>query len=219
MGVHLGPRYQCIRVLGSGGMGRVFLVHDAYLEKDLALKLLQDLDARDGAVEQMQKEFAILSELEHPGIARAHDFGYLAGRPYFTSEYVPGEALGARGPIEDVKAFLKLARDIADAVAFLHRSEILHLDIKPSNIIVSTASTGSRPMLIDFGVFRRGIGTLPGSRIQGSIPYMAPECFKGDPLGPWTDIYALGATLYRLATGSLPRGGASEGSRIFEPDW
>src|SRR5437867_3427694 len=199
-------------------MGEVVLVRDSYLKKELALKLLHPSVNDEGELEQLQKEFALLSQIEHPGIARAYDFGYLPcglrKRPYFTREFVPGEPLSQDGAPFDLPRFLSEAGDITEAVAFLHRGSILHLDIKPSNIIVSTKGRncpggGSeerrRAILIDFGLFRRGAPARGGAKIKGSLPYMAPECFRREAIGPWTDIYALGVTFYRLTTGSFPR--------------
>ena len=83
--IDLGPRYGYLKKLGSGGMGSVFLVRDSYLGKELALKLLTNPLASTNEVEEFQREFSLLSRLEHPGIARAYDFGYLGRRPYFTT--------------------------------------------------------------------------------------------------------------------------------------
>ncbi|MBI4603011.1 MAG: sigma 54-interacting transcriptional regulator [Planctomycetes bacterium] len=205
MSIDLGQRYELLRELGRGGVGRVFLVRDLYLKEELALKLLHDPPITAEDLEQAQREFALLSEIDHPGIARAHDFGYLDGRPYFTSEYIHGEPLSAIGPVAQEVELLRLARDLAEAVAFLHQRGILHLDIKPSNIILSGPATQGRAVLIDFGLFRRRLELKAEEKIKGSLPYMAPECFRREKPGPWTDVYALGVTLYQAATGSLPR--------------
>src|SRR5882762_177305 len=149
-----GSRYRYVRELGKGGAGQVFLVRDTYLEKDLALKLLHEPlheplheslhDA--SAVECVEKEFALLSELVHPRVARAHDFGYIDGRPYFTSEYVPGKILSEEAAGTELSGLLRLAMEVTEALAFLHRSEILHLDVKPSNIIVRQGGSAPGPV-------------------------------------------------------------------------
>jgi DNA-binding NtrC family response regulator/tetratricopeptide (TPR) repeat protein len=198
-------------------MGRVLLVRDAHLGRDLALKLLHALAPAAGAVEEMQREFVLLAQIDHPGIARAHDFGYLRKRPYFTREYVPGETLGSNGTPPDGGMVLSLALATAAALAFLHGGGVLHLDIKPGNIILSPGPGGPRPILIDFGLCRRGFTAPLRSTLKGSLPYMAPEYFRGGPLGPWTDVYALGATLYRFATSAYPRGGPGmDPASLFE---
>jgi two-component system NtrC family response regulator len=187
----------------------VFLVRDLYLGKELALKLLNDLAPAEETLDHFQKEFTLLAAVEHPGIARAYDFGYLAGRPYFTSEFIAGRPLSARGVVEDAGELLELAKDIARPLAFLHRSGILHLDVKPSNFIARdprAARPGeARTIIVDFGLCRKG-GSASGNRVvRGSLPYMAPECFREGSLGPWTDVYAFGVTVYKLATGCFPR--------------
>lgn len=183
-------------------MGSVFLVRDSYLGKELALKLLTNPLASKNEVEEFQREFGLLSRLEHPGIARAYDFGYLGRRPYFTSEYIAGKPLA--GPQKELTKLLTHALEIADAAAFLHREGLLHLDIKPSNLLLRSDQSTSRVMLIDFGLFRRAAAAA-GGKLKGSRPYMAPEYFRGMAIGPWTDVYAIGVTLYQLATGCFPR--------------
>jgi DNA-binding NtrC family response regulator/tetratricopeptide (TPR) repeat protein len=212
----LGPRYRFIRDVGRGGMGSIYLVHDDYLKKDLALKLVRGLRPGGEEVEEIQREFALLARLEHPGLARAHDFGWLGGRPFFTREFVPGETPGAGGGPEDIDLVLRIARQVADALGFLHRNEVLHLDVKPGNIIVMRDGA-PRAVLIDFGLCRRGLAAPPGPHLKGSLPYMAPEYFGGGDLGPWTDVYALGVSIYRLATGRFPRQGALAGSGRAAP--
>jgi DNA-binding NtrC family response regulator/tetratricopeptide (TPR) repeat protein len=181
-------------------MGRVLLVRDRYLERDVALKLILEGPPSEAAAERLRREFALLSEIRHPGIARAIDFGYAGGHPYFTTEYVPGESLAA--PPEGID-LLDVARQIAAAAAFLHREGVLHLDIKPANLIASPSRGAPRIVLIDFGIFREALAAAPGA-LRGSLHFMAPEFFGGS-LGPWSDVYAIGATLHGLATGRHPR--------------
>ena len=88
----------------------MLLVRDTYLEKDLALKLLHEPPSGPEEIAQVEREFRLLARIEHAGIARAYDFGYLEGRPYFTSEFVPGETLAARSRVEDLPVFLGLGR-------------------------------------------------------------------------------------------------------------
>jgi DNA-binding NtrC family response regulator/tetratricopeptide (TPR) repeat protein len=220
-GIDLGERYSYIRDLGSGGMGRVLQVLDRQLGTEVALKLLHGPPEDSAALEEFQREFALLARIDHPGIARAHDFGYLGGRPFFTSEFIPGEPLGSNGLSPPGPPLLECTRELAAALAFLHRSGILHLDVKPSNVIVTPREAGPRAVLIDFGLFRRGLPALPGRIVRGSLPYLAPEHFRGEPLGPWTDVYSLGVTLYRVAAGRFPRAHRLEQSREGAPrlDW
>jgi DNA-binding NtrC family response regulator/tetratricopeptide (TPR) repeat protein len=200
----LAPRYRYRRELGSGGEGIVILVRDSFLGKDVALKLLHHPPATRDDLEELRREFALLSGIEHPAIARAYDFGFAGEHPYFTHEFVEGKSLEAcaRG---DVAKLLRSVRSVTTALAFLHRRGIVHLDVKPANIIVPRKGDDRGAVLIDFGLHRRALASPPGPALKGSLPYMAPEFFRGGPLAPPTDVYALGVTLYRLATGRFPR--------------
>ena len=203
--IDFGPRYGVLRELGSGGMGRVFLVEDLHLRRELALKVLHRPPDDSAGIRQARQEFTLLAQIEHPNIARAFDFGFLGDVPFFTSEYVPGSTLEDAGSRLGVESLLTVARSIAAAMECLHRGGILHLDIKPSNIIASPREGQRRAVLIDFGLCRRSTGSGPAAPMHGSFPYMAPEYFLGGEIGSWTDVYAFGVTLYRVSTGRYPR--------------
>jgi len=199
----LGRRYRCLRELGGGGTGTVYLVRDAHLGRELALKLLDRRSPGEDLVREIQDEFSLLSGIDHPGIARVHDFGTIAERPFFTSDYVDGVPFGGRAAGKAPGEVLGRALEVADALAFLHRSGILHLDLKPTNILLPRR--GGRAVLIDFGLGLRWSPAAGRHRIRGSVPYMAPECFEGEPPRPWTDIYAFGATVYHALCARYPR--------------
>ncbi len=133
---------------------------------------------------------------------------------------MPGEPLSNLLPIASRDEFLGLVRDLVSAVVLLHRSRILHLDIKPSNVIAPPPRRG-RAVLIDFGLVRTSLSRDPGCELRGSLPYMGPEYFRREAIGPWTDVYALGVTLYRLSTGEHPRRGAAAGPphSLDSPAW
>ena len=209
MQIDLGPRYEYQRELGRGGAGRVLLVHDRHLDDDVALKVLHKPQPGAAELERFKREFEVLSRIEHPGIARAHDFGYLGERPFFSSEYVRGSTLRGKVARAHPMELCRRLVDVVEAVSFLHAEGILHLDIKPSNIIAPAGGPRRRLVLIDFGLCRCGGAAEPLSMLQGSLPYMAPEFFHTEELAPWTDVYALGVTLYRLTTGRYPRRGAA----------
>ena len=202
--IDLGSRYSVLREIGRGSVGRVFLVRDHHLGEELALKLLFDAVAEER--ERLEREFSLLAEIDHPGIARVYDFGVAQGRSFYTSQFVHGRALGEVDRPYSFDEALRLLRETTEAVAYLHRSAILHLDIKPSNIVVAeTESEGLRPVLIDFGLGRRTV-TPNSTRVgQGSLPFMAPEALDGRAIGPAADVYALGVTFYRVLTGRFPR--------------
>src|SRR4030095_13845583 len=127
------------------------------------------------------------------------------GLPYFTSEYIAGRSLGLVDRFEPGEDVLRLAIDLAAALAFLPGNGRLHLDVNPGNLIAPDPDHGSSVVLVDFGIYRRAGHRPPGAALRGSLPYMAPEHLRREVPGPWTDVYAFGATLYRLAAGVLPR--------------
>ena len=203
------PRYEHLRELGRGGMGQVHLVHDAYLDRDVALKVLHHAPRTSDELERAQREFRLLARVEHPAIARAYDFGFAGDMPYFTSDFIPGSPLSSTGgQVENPAALIELCCRLAEAVEFLHAHGVLHLDIKPSNVVLMSEPQ-QRPVLVDFGLWRESQSVESTPPRRGSLPYMAPEYFRGGDIGPWTDLYSLGVTLYELATGQLPRPGGT----------
>ena len=204
------PRYSIVRKLGSGGSGAVYLAEDLLDNKrQVALKVCH----RDHDTRETQREFRILRELRHSGIAQALDFGKIAGRSqnYFTMEYVEGESfdeiekkslLQWRPQLgQGVDLFLQ----IAEVLDYVHRRDLLHLDIKPSNIIVSEG----RVKLIDFGIFENALLNEPSRPSRGTAYFAAPEVFGAGSLDARSDLYSLGATIYKVYTGEYPISGRS----------
>jgi len=170
---------------------------------DVALKVAREELAPD----QLAREFRILRDLRHPGIARAFDFGRLPGGPaYFTMEYIAGSdlekhcaPLRSRPSSEAYESILDAFLQVTEALAYLHGKGLLHLDIKPSNVVFS----GGRAKLIDFGLFQ----TLRSGgleRPKGTLLFSAPEVFDGSEVDERTDLYSLGVSLYRAFTGRYP---------------
>jgi transcriptional regulator with GAF, ATPase, and Fis domain/tetratricopeptide (TPR) repeat protein len=199
-------RYRVLRHLGEGAAGGVYLVEDRVLAgPPLALKRVEaggDAEFRDS----LAREFAVLASLSLPGVARVYDLGFLPALgdlpegPYFTREYVAGEALGEFAKTRSWSERIAPFADILRSVAMLHRAGVVHGDLKPANVIVDAAGT---PHLIDFGLSSRAIDghALRGS---GTPLYMAPEVLAGGAPSVRADIYALGATLWELVTGRAP---------------
>ena len=157
---------------------------------------------------ELREEFRILRELRHPGIARSFDFGRIPSTslPYFTLEHISGPDLeeeSARlrrgGSPEDISRLGSIFLDVVDALAYLHGKKLLHLDLKPSNVVFAD----DRPKLIDFGLFQAF--EMEGRRFpRGTAYYAAPEVFAGAPLDARSDLYSLGVMLYRSFTGRHP---------------
>jgi transcriptional regulator with AAA-type ATPase domain/tetratricopeptide (TPR) repeat protein/predicted Ser/Thr protein kinase len=201
------PRYAVVRRLGSGGTGTVYLARDLLAGgREVALKVCR-LDAPS---ERIQKEFRILRDLRHPGVARAYDFGRLKGNiAYFTLEHVAGpnleresRALRRQMRLKGPSALIQLFLEVASALAYLHDKGLLHLDLKPANIVLG----GGCAKLIDFDLFQRT--SVPAGRItRGTAHFAAPEVLEGLPVDARADLYSLGAAMYRSFTGRHPTPG------------
>ncbi len=222
-------RYRVVRRLGTGGMGTVYEVEDA-LEGGarLALKALWADADDDGLVASLRAEFRVLATLRHPALCRVRDFGRLppdagldpeteGGRGYFfTRELVPGVPLAddAAASGRDLARIARSCADAARGLDVLHRAGMRHGDFKPSNAIVEPRrcanDPGGRVRLIDFGLTARETDRLRG----GTLPYMAPEIARDADVDRRADLYALGVSLYELATGQLPSG-ARGGSELL----
>lgn len=203
----IGP-YKVEKILGVGGMAIVYQVMSEN-GKMYALKIINYKDALDPENwNRFSREIDVLSKLDHPNIIRIYDVGDWQNRPYFVMDYVDGLSLdrylAEKGRISEKEA-LPIIWKIALALVSVHKLDILHRDIKPSNIMLED----KKPYLMDFGI---GCYYSGGSRITrtgtivGTPNYMPPEQAQGewDEMGPWSDIYALGLTLYHLLTGVLP---------------
>ncbi len=212
-------RYQIVTTIGQGGMGKVYLVVDLEKNRQVALKTVEG-DLNDQATwGRFEREARNASRLNHPNIARVYDFGKLKGEvPYLVMELVNGQTLHdrikAKGPLSEQET-LTVFLAMSAALQHAHQMDILHRDIKPSNIIVITDSVGKiiDAKLIDFGLakcfganeFAQSL-TATGELI-GSPYYMSPEHWNSEALGPGSDIYSLGITLFEALTGKVPFSG------------
>jgi tetratricopeptide (TPR) repeat protein len=207
----VGP-YRILRLIGAGGMGRVYLAEDTRLFRQVALKRIATGDDKK-AQERLFQEARAAARLNHPGIASVYDVLESESVAYIVMEYVPGETLDRRlnrGPLE-VTEVLDLGLQIADAVAEAHRLGVIHRDLKPANIAVTDAG---QVKILDFGLAKRQIDPAassshagdrpPAGSVMGSPPYIPPEHFLGEPIRRRGDIYSLGVTLFELLTGRRP---------------
>lgn len=201
-------KYFVVCKLDEGGQGQVFRVVHPGLSKELVLKLAHrrdDLgpDERILAV----KEARMLADLDDPNLVRILDLDFHEGRPYLVMEYVPGTHLSgyARETRPTPRQSATLVAELAGVVGRLHRRGIVHLDIKPQNVLIDESG---RPRLIDFGLARlRDAWSTPEEGASGgTLSYMAPEQARGEAerIGPSCDIFALGGVLYFLLTGGPP---------------
>ena len=205
-------RFRLLRVLGSGGMGEVWLGEraDGEVEQRVAVKRVRGSDPRFG--ERLREERRILARLEHPNIARFIDAGFdAAGTPWLALEYVDGVSITewCRARTLGLVDRLRLFRKVCAAVEHAHRHLVIHRDLKPSNILVNA---DGEPKLLDFGIARILDGSMAEATQTALTPaYAAPEQLRGGLVSTATDVYALGLVLFRLLAGSLPDTRTGEG--------
>jgi eukaryotic-like serine/threonine-protein kinase len=184
-------------------MGVVYRARDTRLERDVAIKVLRTTSPEEAA--RLEQEAKAAATLNHPGIVTIYDFEAGFDGYFITMEYVPGEPLDtvARTQPERVRGnLIPILVRLADAVAYAHRHHVVHRDLKPGNILLTPTQ---EVKILDFGIAARlDTGASAGPAICGTPYYMAPEQIRGQDTTPATDIYALGATLFQLATGRPP---------------
>ncbi|NIN01593.1 MAG: protein kinase, partial [candidate division Zixibacteria bacterium] len=199
----LDNRYQILQEIGSGGIGKVFKVTDGVTGETVALKVLLSQEAE--LVDRFKKEFLLLRRLDHPNIAKVYDFGISGGgEPFFTMEYIEaGDWKSFLQPL-DYSKFWPLLLQICATLDFLHCQQIIHGDLKPSNILITGSAAGEPiPKFTDFGFAEYGEAKEPGWW-KGTLSYLAPEVIRGEKYGCQADLYSLGLLIYETLFGKRP---------------
>ena len=206
-------RYRIDGVLGSGGMGKVYLACDTALQRTVAIKLV---DPRRQRPQELVREARLAASLDHPSICTIHGVDYLGEEPFLVMEHVKGiplsKVIRGRRAISITTA-LDFARQIVSAVSHAHDRGVIHGDLKSSNIMIGP---DGHVTILDFGLARRAGGdekdgevTHASSSAEGTVPYMAPEIICGEPSSVQSDIWALGVLLFEMVAGRRPFGGAT----------
>ena len=220
-GTHLG-RYEVRALLGAGGMGEVYLAHDAQLDRQVAIKVLPpDVANNQERLKRFVQEARAASALNHPNILTVHEIGEAGSISFIVTEFVEGTTLRSRltGRQQKMRDVLDVAIQVADALSRAHQAGIVHRDIKPDNIMVRADGIVK---VLDFGLAklveapqsssdastRVGVNTTPGV-VMGTSRYMSPEQARGLELDARSDIFSLGIVLYQMATGQAPFDGAT----------
>jgi serine/threonine protein kinase len=210
--------YRIESVIGSGGMAIVYRAEDMRLGRKVALKLLTpQLAGNDEFRRRFIMESRLAASLDHPNIVPIYEAGEADGQLFIAMRYVVGSdlkgLLGERGGQLPVEWTLRLFEQIGNALDSAHRAGLVHRDVKPANILIATGeqprhALGDHVYLTDFGLTKRAAelsGGLTGTgHFLGTVAYVSPEQIQGKPVGPATDIYALGCMLYECLTGWPP---------------
>ncbi len=203
--------YELLDLIGRGGMGVVYRARQKSLDREVAVKLMIDgLWAGDDEVGRFEREAKAAARLQHPNIVDVYDTGTVAGLRFISMRLVRGGNLaqklksGFRFQEGEAARFVRV---LASAVDYAHRMGILHLDLKPSNVLLEDGM----PLLADFGLVRQIDSDESTDHLAGTPNYMAPEqaLARAEDFGPATDVYGLGAILYELLSGKPPFTGAS----------
>jgi serine/threonine protein kinase/Tfp pilus assembly protein PilF len=212
-------RYQVIEELGRGGMGKVYKVVDREVNEKIALKLLKPEIAGDEKfLERFRDELKLARQISHRNVCRMFDLNKNEGIYYITMEYVPGEDLKSMlrmmGPMSSGKAIL-IIKQVCKGLAEAHRRGIVHLDLKPQNIMIDKEGV---VRIMDFGIARSlKVGEKPGyGALIGTLAYMSPEQLEGKDVDHRSDIYSLGVILYEVVTGELPFEGETPGAAAWK---
>ena len=207
-------RYKVLGRVGEGGMGVVYRVEHLRLGKTAAMKVLTpDMAGKKEMVQRFRLEAQAISLLNHPNIVQTFDFGQVDGSLFLIMEYVKGDDLAAvlkrEGPWDFTRA-ARLFAQVCSALTEAHDHGIIHRDLKPENLMVHRRRDGSEHVkVLDFGLAKlrerdESAAITTGRQVLGTPYYMAPEQVRGEALDPRADVYALGATLYRVLTGVPP---------------
>lgn len=222
---HLSDRYELGDILGFGGMSEVHLARDVRLHRDVAVKVLRADLARDPSFYlRFRREAQNAAALNHPAIVAVYDTGEAetpAGPlPYIVMEYVDGVTLRDivhnDGPLPPRRA-IEIIADACQALNFSHQNGIIHRDVKPANIMISTTNAVK---VMDFGIARAiadsGNSVTQTAAVIGTAQYLSPEQARGDSVDARSDVYSLGCVLYEILTGEPPFTGDSPVSVAYQ---
>jgi serine/threonine protein kinase len=203
--------YEIVSLIGSGGMGEVYLAQDRQLDRRVALKLVRRALASDDMLRHFRREEHLLASLNHPNIAQLYGSGLTAdGVPFFVMEYVEGQRLDdyCNERKLETKERLQLFRKVCSAVTYAHQRLVIHRDLKPANVRVTAEG---EPKLLDFGIAKlidvdNGQSSGMTLTVQGVMTpeYASPEQVRGENMTTASDVYSLGVVLYKLLTGQSP---------------
>ncbi len=230
-GTLLAKRYRVDAAIASGGSGTVFRASHLALGHDVAVKVLHERSIHEDSLRRFAREARLAAELGELSrhVARVTDYGVEAGRPFLVMELLRGEDLRERlerEPCLSPALVVEIVAQLCDGLEVAHDRGVLHRDIKPANVYLARVGTHKRPELVvklmDFGVATSlAEVTLRNGLVLGTPAFMSPEQIQGLPLDARSDLWAVGALVYRMLTGVTPFGvgaAAEVGARIVDED-
>lgn len=205
VGTYLADRYEIVSKIGAGGMSDVYKAKDHVLGRFVAIKVLKTEFSEDrGFVAKFRTEAQSAAGLEHPNIVNIYDVGSEEGLHYIVMEYVEGITLKTyiekKGQLS-FKEAVSIAIQVARGIEAAHNKQIIHRDIKPQNIMISTEG---KVKVMDFGIARAASSNTVSSDVMGSVHYSSPEQARNGFVDGRSDIYSLGIVMYEMVTGRVP---------------
>jgi tetratricopeptide (TPR) repeat protein/TolB-like protein/predicted Ser/Thr protein kinase len=220
-GVDFGPRFRIEKLLGAGGMGKVYKAFDKELSRKVALKtLLPELVSDYLLTQRFKQELLLASKISHRNILRIHDLGEVDGVKFITMAFIEGKDLNQllkdEGPFP-LERSLKIARQLCEALDAAHSEGVVHRDFKPQNVLVGD---NDHVYVSDFGLATSletaKMGMTRTGAVMGTPRYMSPEQVEGKPVDSRSDLYALGLVLYEMVTGAVPFSGESTWQLMYQ---
>src|SRR5580700_4795022 len=216
-----GPRFRIEKLLGAGGMGKVYKAFDKELSRTVALKtLLPELVSDHLLTQRFKQELLLASKISHRNILRIHDIGEVDGVKFITMAFIEGKDLNQLLKEElpfPLERSLKIARQLCEALDAAHSEGVVHRDFKPQNVLVGN---NDHVYVSDFGLATSPetakMGMTRTGAVMGTPRYMSPEQVEGKPVDSRSDLYALGLVLYEMVTGATPFSGESTFQLMYQ---
>jgi serine/threonine protein kinase/tetratricopeptide (TPR) repeat protein len=220
-GMEFGPRFRIEKLLGAGGMGKVYKAFDKELSRTVALKTLQpELVSDPLLIERFKQELLLASKISHRNILRIHDLSEADGMKYITMAFIEGkdlhQLLQEEGPFS-LERSLRIAKQLCEALDAAHSEGVVHRDFKPQNVLVGR---DDHAYVSDFGLATSletaKMGMTRTGALVGTPRYMSPEQVEGKPVDNRADLYALGLVFYEMVSGDVPFSGGSTWQSMYQ---